>query len=715
MSNTNIEAFKKTSNPQYSEFIALSRYSRWLPDKKRRESWDETVNRLMSFWKKRIKENKYDISSKDLDEIHSAIYNLEVLPSMRSLMAAGAALERDEVAAYNCSAAHITGTGGEISLWSDELAKAGIDEPIKITLKHPIVFDEIMYVLMCSVGFGFSVERQFIANLPTVGKKVSRKIYKRTEDNYPGVDRDEISTYSSKYNTIYVHDSKYGWSSALRILIVELYNNNNDVTWDLSKLRPAGAPLKTFGGRASGPAPLNELFEFIRNMFRTIDGRKLTSVECHDLVCKIAEVVVVGGVRRSALLGLSNLSDERMRLAKSGAWWEDNGQRRLANNSAVYTEKPSIEIFMEEWLALVTSKSGERGVFSRYGALMSIPERRKILNYYEYITNPCGEILLRSRGLCNLTEVVIRWHDTFKSIKRKVRIATILGTLQATLTNFKYLSHEWQKNAEEERLLGVSFTGIMDNYIMSGSSSGLLDENWNIFDPNGKDLTLEHKLEYFQDLAINTNKIWAAKLGINEASAITTVKPSGTVSQLVDSSSGIHTRYAPYYIRTVRGDKKDPIVRYMVDAGFYHEDDITKPDSTIIFSFPIKAPANAIFQKDKTAIEQLELWKIYKTHWTEHNPSVTITVCDDEWLEVGAWVYKYLDDIVGVSFLPHSNHTYKQAPYQEISEDEYNAWLKKMPKNVDWSKLSEYELEDTTQGTKELSCSGGACEIVDLT
>ena len=629
---------------KYQEFIHLSRYSRWLPKEERRETWGETVSRYFDFFEQHLKEtNKFKLEKKVREELENEVLKLGVMPSMRCLMTAGEALKRENIAGYNCS---------------------------YIAVDRPQAFDEILYVLMNGTGVGFSVERQFVGNLPTVAEEF----------------------YQSD-TTIVVQDSKLGWAKAFKELVAMLYHGQVP-KWDLSKVRPAGAPLKTFGGRASGPEPLQRLFEFTKEIFQNAHGRKLSSIECHDIVCKTAEIVVVGGVRRSALISLSNLSDDRMRVAKSGQWWNDNGQRALANNSACYTEKPDVGIFMDEWKALYDSKSGERGIFNRESAkkIAEKNERRDV--GYDFGTNPCSEIILRSREFCNLSEVVVRPDDTEDSLLRKVRLATILGTIQSTLVNFKYVSKEWKKNCEEERLLGVSLTGIMDNKWTAGKINGL-----------------EVLLENLKKMAVETNKEWADKIGIKQAAAITCVKPSGTVSQLVDSASGIHARHNPHYIRTVRGDKKDPLTKMMVDMGFPAEDDVMKPHDTTVFSFPIKCSPDAVFRQDMTAIEQLELWKTYQVHWCEHKPSVTISVKEEEWIDVGAWVYKNFDLMSGVSFLPYSEHTYKQAPYQDCTLIEYSELVKKMPTEVNWSKLSDYEKTDMTIGSQELACSAGSCEI----
>jgi ribonucleoside-diphosphate reductase alpha chain len=689
-------SFEQTSNPEYSQFIALSKYARWLPEKSRRETWEETVKRYIDFF-----QNKYysKISPKVWVELEDAIYNLEVMPSMRALMTAGPALERDNVAGFNCSYRQAGGSGEKLKVLTPEMEEAGITEPVTVNVSKPIAFDEIMYILMCGTGVGFSCERQVITNLPVVGHKCARKIYEPSEENYPGVAEEELSFYSYLTNTIFVNDSKYGWASALRILLTELYNGNFNIKWDLSAVRPAGTPLKTFGGRASGPEPLDNLFKYSVDLFKSASDRKLTSIEVHGLVCKIAEIVVVGGVRRSALISLSNLSDDRMRHAKSGSWWMSNPEFSLANNSIAYTEKPDMETFMREWLSLVESKSGERGIFNRQAAELqcSYIGRRKIDK--EFGTNPCSEIVLRNQQFCNLTETVVRPNDFIWDLERKVILATILGTLQASLTNFKYLNSSWKKNTEEEALLGVSFTGIMDHSVLSGHMGTNNLRDW---------------LSHLKQIAIDTNKEWSEKLGINQAAAITCVKPSGTVSQLVDAASGIHPRYSEYYIRTVRADNKDPLAKLMIDQGFPYAKDVMKPTDTLVFSFPMKAPSNAIFRHDMTALEQLEHWLIYQRYWCEHKPSITVYYTEEEVMDVGAWVWDHFDELSGISFLPYDNGTYKQAPYQEISEEEYNDWMEIMPKNTDWSLVSEYEQQDNTSGSQTLACSGSSCEIVDL-
>ena len=631
----------------YQEFIHLSRYSRWLPEKERRETWDETVARYFDFFTEHLKElHNYKLTKALRQELEEAVLSLRVMPSMRCLMTAGEALKRENIAGYNCS---------------------------YIAVDRPSAFDEILYVLMNGTGVGFSVERQFVSQLPTIAEE-----------------------FHPSDTVIVVADSKLGWAKALKELVGMLYIGQIP-RWDLSKIRPAGAPLKTFGGRASGPEPLEALFNFTVNVFKNANGRKLSSIECHDVVCKIAEIVVVGGVRRSALISLSNLSDDRMRAAKHGQWWTTEPQRALANNSACYTEKPDIGVFMDEWKALYESKSGERGIFNRASAVkVSEQSGRRNTTDYDFGTNPCSEIILRNREFCNLSEVVVRPSDTRKTLLEKVRLATILGTFQSTLVNFKYVSSAWKKNCEEERLLGVSLTGIMDSKLLNGKSP---------------QHTLPALLQDLRNEAVRTNAELSKKIGINQSVSVTCIKPSGTVSQLVDAASGIHARHNPYYIRTVRGDKKDPLTKMMMDSGFPVEDDAMNPSHTSVFSFPMKVDEGAVFRTDLTAIEQLELWLTYQKYWCEHKPSVTISVKEDEWLDVGAWVYKNFDYMSGVSFLPFAEHTYKQAPYQDIKKEEYELLLKQMPKNVEWSKLSEYEKTDMTIGSQELACAAGGCEI----
>ena len=638
----------KTLPSFYQQFIHLSRYSRWIESEGRRETWEETVARYFRFFDEHWEEKGVKIPKSVREELESAILNQEIMPSMRSLMTAGEALKRDNTAGYNCS---------------------------YVAVNKVRAFDEILYVLMCGTGVGFSVERQYVEKLPTIAEE-----------------------FTQSDTLIVVKDSKEGWAKAYREL-VSLLIGGQIPRWDTSKVRPLGSRLKTFGGRASGPQPLEDLFRFTVSTFKKSAGRKLTSIECHDIICKIAEIVVVGGVRRSALISLSNLTDERMRDAKVGQWWLENPQRALANNSVSYKEKPEIGVFMEEWLSLYKSKSGERGIFNRQAAQKTVEklgDRRDPT--YEFGTNPCSEIILRDKEFCNLSEVIVRADDTPETLKRKIRLSTILGTWQASLTNFPYLSSDWKKNCEEECLLGVSLTGILDNKLMRDQGA-----------------ELERLLAGLRATAVETNKEWAKKIGINPAAAITCVKPSGTVSQLTDSASGIHARHNEYYIRTVRADQKDPICQFMIDQGIPAEPCVMRPDHTMVFSFPMKSPYGSPTRNDITAIEHLELWKMYQDFWCEHKPSVTITVREHEWLEVGAWVYKHIDSISGISFLPHSEHSYKQAPYQDCTKQEYEAMLAKMPKSIDWSLLSNYEKEDTTKGTQTFACSAGVCEVVDLT
>ena len=633
----------------YQDFIHISRYGRWIEEDKRRESWTETVERTIDYLCDEQCEGLIPPDTKT--ELFNAIHGLEVMPSMRCMMTAGPALARDGVAGFNC-------------------AYVAIDDPV--------AFDEMLYILMCGTGVGFSVERQFICKMPTVADRLR----------------------PSK-TIITVEDSKIGWANSFRELIAMLYQGRIP-QWDVSEVRPAGARLKMFGGRASGPEPLEDLFRFCIEIFKNAQGRKLNSIECHDICCKVGEIVVVGGVRRSAEISLSNPSDDRMRHAKSGQWWETEKHRALANNSSCYTEKPSIDTFMREWLALMESKSGERGIFNRESAKKLAAKYGRRDPNHEFGTNPCSEIILRSCEFCNLSEVVVRADDTEETLMRKVRIATILGTIQATLTDFRYLRPIWRENTEEEALLGVSLTGILDNALLAGKK--------------GKK-ALSDLLEKLRLYAVEVNAEWAAILGINPAAAVSCVKPSGTVSQLVDCSSGIHPRYSPYYIRTVRADRKDPLAIMMTAMGFPVEDEINKPEHTQVFSFPVKSPDECIISEDLDALEHLELWKTYQLHWCEHKPSVTIYVRENEWLDVGAWVYRNFDLVSGISFLPHSGHSYQQAPYQPCSKEAYEKALALMPTDVDWTMLRDYEFEDTTVGMKSFACSGpdGACELVDLT
>ena len=624
----------------YQSFIHKSRYAKYF-DGKGRESWGETVERYMDNVVRQVAGNDSYI-----DNIRDAILGLEIMPSMRAMMTSGPALDRDNTAGYNCS---------------------------YLPVDDPKSFDEAMFILLCGTGVGFSVERQFVQKLP------------------------EIPELFVSDTTIVVKDSKEGWAKAFRQLLALLWAGEIP-KWDVSEVRPAGARLKTFGGRASGPAPLVELFNFSVQTFKNAQGRRLTSMECHDLMCFIGQIVVVGGVRRSAMISLSNLSDDRMRHAKSGQWWETAAHRALANNSVSYTEKPDIETFMREWLSLVESKSGERGVFNREASKKQAAKYGRRDPEHEFGTNPCSEIILRPYQFCNLTEVVVRATDTYDSLARKVKLATILGTIQSSFTKFPYLRKVWQRNTEEERLLGVSLTGIMDNPLMTMKNKGL-----------------DSTLSKLREVAVETNAEWAERLGINPSTSITCVKPSGTVSQLVDSASGIHARHSPYYIRTVRGDNKDPLTQFMIDQGIPNEPCVFKGDTTTVFSFPVMSPHRAVTRNDMSAIEQLEMWLVYQRYWCEHKPSVTISVRDDEWLAVGAFVYEHFDEMSGVSFLPHSDHTYQQAPYQDCTRDEYKALLKSMPKQINWDALSEYEQEDNTVAMQTMACSGDVCEIVDLT
>ena len=635
----------------YQNFIALSRYARWKEDEQRRETWGETVERYFDYMKNHLYSTcNYVLDDGLRSELEQAVLNQDIMPSMRALMTSGPALDRCHVGAYNCS---------------------------YVPVDSPRAFDETMYILMCGTGVGFSVERHNIEKMPTVNEDMHLT--------------DTV---------IKVGDSRPGWAKSLRELIAMLYAGQVP-KWDVSQVRAAGERLKTFGGRASGPEPLEELFQFVIDKFRGAAGRKLFPIECHDIMCKIGEVVVVGGVRRSALISLSNLNDDQMAHAKSGMWWENEGQRALANNSVAYKGKPEMGTFMREWVSLYESKSGERGIFNRKSAQVQAAKNGRRDADHDFGCNPCSEIILRPYQFCNLSEVVARAGDTEKTLATKVGLATILGTFQSTLTDFKYLRNIWKKNTEEERLLGVSLTGIMDNELLSGNSATL-------------GTNISSTLELLREVAVETNKGMAKKLGIPRSTAITCVKPSGTVSQLVDSASGIHARHNAHYIRTVRGDNKDPLTQFLTSQGIPAEADVMKPESTTVFSFPMASPRGAVTRTILTAIEQLELWLTYQRHWCEHKPSVTISVKENEWMDVGAWVYKHFDEVSGISFLPFSDHTYKQAPYQDCTEDEYDAMMAQMPTSVDWSLLQEFEKEDTTSGGRELACTADACEIVDL-
>jgi len=632
----------------YQTFIHKSRYARWLDEKGRRETWSETVTRYTdNVVRPALEKANLTVPkmTKLVQEIEDSILSLGCMPSMRALMTAGPAFMRDNTAGYNCSYLPV-----------DDMK----------------AFDEAMFILLCGTGVGFSVERQFISKLPDVPQLFESE------------------------TTIVIRDSKEGWAKGLRQVIALLYSGEVP-KWDTSRVRPAGARLKTFGGRASGPAPLIDLFNFVVHTFKEAQGRRLSSLECHDVMCKIGEVVVVGGVRRSAMISLSNMSDDKMRHAKSGAWWDNNPQRALANNSVAYTDKPDSLSFMREWTALVESGSGERGIFNREASKKQAAKNGRRDADYEFGTNPCSEIILRPNQFCNLTEIVVRSTDDVTSLAKKVRIATILGTIQSTYTKFPYLRKIWQKNTEEERLLGVSLTGIMDNPLMTTENEGL-------------DKTLEH----LKSISVATNAEWAKLLDIPVATAISCVKPSGTVSQLVDSASGIHARHSAYYIRTVRGDNKDPLTQFMKDQGVPSQPDVMKPDQTTVFSFPMKSPDGAVVTADMSAIQQLDMWLAYQRSWCEHKPSVTINVKNAEWFEVGAFVHKHFDEMSGVSFLPFNEHTYQQAPYQDCSRTDYKTLLSCMPKDIDWTLLSNYEKEDNTAGSQTLACSGDSCEIVDL-
>ncbi len=637
-------------NNPYENFIAMSRYARWIPDKGRRETWGETVDRFVNYMTKHLKDNyDYEPSAALVLEMRDAIFNRNVMPSMRGIMTAGPALDRDNIAGYNCSFLPV-----------DSLRS----------------FDEAMYILMCGTGVGFSVESIYVDKLPSVNEHFEKS--------------DTI---------IVVEDSKAGWAKSLRELLALLWQGQVP-TWDVSNVRPAGSRLKTFGGRASGPEPLVNLFEFCVTTLKHAAGRKLKPIEAHDIMCKIGEVVVVGGVRRSALISLSDLRDTDMAKAKAGAWWEATGHRALANNSVAYTDRPSMSDFITEWKNLYDSKSGERGIYNIKAAQKQAAKYGRRDESIRYGTNPCSEIILRPYQFCNLSEVVVRPEDDKASLKRKVELATILGTWQSTLTNFKYLRKIWKENTEEERLLGVSITGQFGNELMSGKK--------------GLDVLAE-TLEELRKVAVMTNYDEADRLNITHSAAITCVKPSGTVSQLTGVSSGMHPWHNEYYIRTVRGDKKDPLTQFLIEAGVPAEDDFMNPTATKVFSFPIKAPENAVLRNDLTAIEHLNIWLTYQRAWCEHKPSITVSVRDEEWMEVGAWVWEHFDEVSGISFLPYSDHTYKQAPYQDATKEEYEEALSKMPEKIYWEMLQVYETEDSTSGSQTMACSSDTgCEVVDI-
>lgn len=627
----------------YNTFIAKSRYSRYLDDKGRREHWSETVARYFDFMTEHLKtKQNYTLSPELRKELETAVVNLEVVPSMRAVMTAGPALERQNVAAFNCS---------------------------YLPIDDPKAFDEAMYILLCGTGVGFSVEQQYVSKLPEVPEQL----------------------FASQ-TTIVVSDSKEGWAKSLRQLIALLYSGEVP-RYDLSKVRPAGARLKVFGGRASGPGPLEELFKFTIAKFRGAVGRRLSSIECHDILCKIGEVVVVGGVRRSAMISLSDLSDDKMAHAKAGNWWDGQGQRALANNSATYAETPSIGQFMREWSSIYESHSGERGIFNREASQKQAAKNGRRDETYAFGTNPCSEIILRPYQFCNLSSCIVRSYDTVSTLENKVRLATILGTFQASLTEFPYLRKIWEKNTKEEALLGVSMTGICDNELLN----------------NPDDEDLPARLERLRDVAITTNIEFAAAIGINQSVAVTAIKPEGTVSQLCSTASGIHPQHSKYYIRRVRADNKDPLTQFMLSSGFVGEPCYLKPDSTTVFSFPVKVDDGGLLREDLTAIQHLRLWLLFQRHYCEHKPSVTISVREDEWMDVGAWVYRHFDEVTGVSFLPMDGGTYKQAPYEDCDEETYNKLKALVPNAVDWENFKEYD--DNVEGAQTLSCTAGGCEI----
>ena len=633
---------KYTMSP-YNNFIAKSRYSRYIDNEGRREHWNETVARYFDFMENHLKtKQNYTLTKELRAELELAVNDLAVMPSMRAIMTAGPALERQNVAAFNCS---------------------------YLPIDDPKAFDEAMYILLCGTGVGFSVEQQYVTKLPEVPEQL----------------------FDSQ-TSIVVSDSKEGWAKSLRQLLALLYSGEIP-RFDVSKVRPAGARLKTFGGRASGPGPLEELYKFCVTKFKGAVGRRLSSLECHDILCKIGEVVVVGGVRRSAMISLSDLSDEKMAHAKAGNWWDGQGQRALANNSAVYKEKPYIGQFMREWTSIYESHSGERGIFSRDASQRQAEKNGRRDATYDFGTNPCSEIILRPYQFCNLSSCIVRSDDTMDSLERKIRVASILGTFQASLTNFPYLRKVWQKNTEEEALLGVSMTGICDNALLN----------------NPDDPELPARLERLKDVAVSTNAEFASAIGINASVAVTAVKPEGTVSQLCSTASGIHPQHSKHYIRRVRGDNKDPLTQFMIQAGFVAEPCVMKPESTTVFSFPVAVADGALLREDLTAVQHLKLWLLFQRHYCEHKPSVTISVKENEWMEVGAWVFEHFDEVTGVSFLPMDGGTYKQAPYEEVNAEEYAKLKALQPADIDWSTFIEYD--DNVEGVQTLSCTAGGCEI----
>ena len=632
-----------TNLTPYQTYIAKSRYSRFLDDKGRREHWDETVARYFNFMEKHLlTKHNYILTAPMRMKLENAVVALDVVPSMRNIMTSGEALERQNVAGYNCS---------------------------YLPIDDPKCFDEAMYILLCGTGVGFSVEQKYVNKLPEIPERL----------------------YDSA-TTIVVSDSKEGWAKALRQVLALLYSGEVP-KWDVSKIRPAGERLKTFGGRASGPEPLVELFKYAVAKFKGAAGRRLTSLEAHDLLCKVGEVVVVGGVRRSAMISLSDLTDHRMATAKAGNWWDTNGQRALANNSATYNVKPDVGEFMKEWTSIYESHSGERGIFNRDASERQVARNGRRKPSAEWGTNPCSEIILRPYQFCNLSSVIVRPYDTESVLLEKIELATILGTFQSTLTYFPYLRKIWQTNTEEERLLGVSMTGILDNKLLN----------------NPDDEALPALLERLKAHAVSINDKLASSLGINASVAITAIKPEGTVSQLTGTASGLHPQHSEYFIRRVRSDNKDPLTDFLKNSGFPSEPCVMKPDSTTVFAFPMATAPGALLREDLSALQHLKLWLVYQRHYCEHKPSVTISVKENEWPEVGAFVWKNFDEITGVSFLPMDGGTYRQAPYTECTQDEYEQALRDTPKNIDWEAF--IENTDMVEGAQMLACTAGVCEI----
>lgn len=634
-----VEASSKYFSNPYAEFIFYQMYSRWIDKLGRRETWIETVDRFMDFMKANMGDK---LSIQEYRDIRLGILNQDICPSMRLFWSAGEPCRKSNVWAYNCS----------------YIAPTKLQD-----------FGEIMYILMCGAGLGFAVESENVQQLPQIKKQIGGKL-----------------------KTHVVKDSKEGWADAF-VLALNTWFSGKDIEFDYSKVRPAGARLKTAGGRASGPQPLINLMNFTKEKILAKQGRRLSNIDVHDIVCQIGLIVVAGGVRRSALISLSELEDVEMRDAKKGQFYLTQPQRSMSNNSAIYDDKPTAEQFLDEWTALIKSKSGERGIYNRGSLAKQVPPRRweTLKNQPQPGLNPCGEINLRSKQFCNLTSIVVRGNDTEESLRRKMELATILGTYQATLTNFGYLSKDWKKNCEEECLLGVSITGYYDSELVRN----------------------DQVLQMLRDVGVETNKKYAERFGINQSAAITCVKPHGNSSQMLDTASGMHPRYAPYYIRRVRVSRTDPMLKLAKDQGVPHFPEVGQTEdnaTTFVLEFPVKSPTNSVFKKEVSALELIKEWKRLKQNFTEHNPSVTISVGEDEWIKISNFIYENWDCVGGLSFLPRSNHVYKLSPYQEIDRDEYEKRIKVLGK-LDFAKLAYYEQQDNTIGAKELACVSGGCEI----